>query len=94
MDYEHEADTYDEEVDAEIYIGFKIIHPLHKFQRICNVSFNTKKNYAITPRLLNGNTLHEKAKVVITNEIENCKKILIIKSCKYIITYFDNFYQS
>lgn len=38
-----------------------------------------------------GINYNERDKIIIKPEIKNCKKVLMIKSSKYIYTYFDGF---
>ena len=59
---------------------------------IKNITFNNEKEYEILPKLaMQGNNpiLNTHSKVIIKPEIKECKKILMIKSSKYVYYYYD-----
>jgi hypothetical protein len=59
---------------------------------IKNITFSHVKEHEILPRLaINGKNpiLNVHSKIIIKPEIRDCKKILMIKSSKYVHHYFD-----
>jgi len=72
-------------------VGFRLLHPKYKFLAVKNISFNSEKEYEILPKLMaaQNNVINMHSKIVIKPEIRECKKVLMIKSCKYVYNYFD-----
>jgi hypothetical protein len=50
-----ELEDYEEEVERDVIIAFRIMHPSLNFKTIGNVSVNAEKDYIIKPKLSDGN---------------------------------------
>jgi hypothetical protein len=69
----------------------RIIHPKHQFKTIKNISFSSEKEYELHPKIVGGpnNIINMHSKIIIKPEIKESKKVLMIKSSKYVYNYFD-----
>lgn len=55
VDHEMEMEDYEEECERDVIIAFRLLHPVHRFKKVGNVSVNAEKEYVIKPKLVDDN---------------------------------------